>query len=265
MLVLEASDFVGGFAARREFHPGFHASVAHSVSHFPTKIISDLNLKAHGLESGEPLPLVGLAADGNHVILSGDSIAGASDDDTTAWHEYRQEMQRYAGALNPFWLKTMPRIGFGDFSGNLTFAHIGLNLRRLGRNNMREFLRVVSLPTRDLMDENFDSDVLKTLLSWDGLIGLKQAPRSPNHSVLAMLYRSGRRYALWRKHLATSEGRSAVNIWRPFLAAPRIISLDIAAGACLHLAIEGRELSRTPARDPTTWRDPAARPRHSSS
>jgi len=52
---------------------------------------------------------------------------------------------------------------------------------------------VVSLPMRDLMDENFDNDILKAMLSWDGLVGLKQAPRSPNNSVLAMLYRMGGR------------------------------------------------------------------------
>ena len=71
----------------------------------------------------------------------------------------------------------------------MTFAHIGLNLRRIGKKDMQEFLRIVSLPTRDLMDENFDNDILKAVLSWDGLIGSKMAPRSPNGSVLAMLYR----------------------------------------------------------------------------
>ena len=44
-------------------------------------------------------------------------------------------------------------------------------------------------PARDLMDENFDNEILKALLCWDGLIGSKMAPRSPNHAVLPMLYR----------------------------------------------------------------------------
>jgi len=39
------------------------------------------------------------------------------------------------------------------------------------------------------MDEYFDNDILKATLSWDGLIGAKLAPRSPNGAVLAMLYR----------------------------------------------------------------------------
>jgi phytoene dehydrogenase-like protein len=66
---------------------------------------------------------------------------------------------------------------------------MGLSVRMLGKTDMREFLRVTALPTRDLMDENFDHDILKAMLSWDGLIGSKLAPRSPNHAVLAMLYR----------------------------------------------------------------------------
>jgi phytoene dehydrogenase-like protein len=39
------------------------------------------------------------------------------------------------------------------------------------------------------MDENFDNEILKAMLSWDGLIGSKMAPRSPNATVLNMLYR----------------------------------------------------------------------------
>ncbi|HBY00069.1 MAG TPA: NAD(P)/FAD-dependent oxidoreductase, partial [Gammaproteobacteria bacterium] len=48
VLVLEASDNLGGLAETREFHPGFKASVAHSISNFSTKVAKDLNLSAYG-------------------------------------------------------------------------------------------------------------------------------------------------------------------------------------------------------------------------
>ena len=51
LLVLEASQEIGGMAASREFHPGFRASVAHAISHVPRKIADDLNLHAHGFTS----------------------------------------------------------------------------------------------------------------------------------------------------------------------------------------------------------------------
>lgn len=190
VLVLEAAGVVGGLGAAREFHPGFQVSVAHSVRSFPQKIINDLSLQSHGFEdASKPLPTIGLDIHGQHVIVHKDSVSGTEQDDAGAYREYTRLMKRFASVLNPFWLKTMPRIGKNSVGEIMTFAHIGLNLRRIGKKDMREFLRIVSLPTRDLMDEFFSNDILKAVLSWDGLIGSRMAPRSPNGSVLTMLYR----------------------------------------------------------------------------
>jgi len=190
VLVLEASKAPGGLGASREFHPGFHVPVAHSVSHFPQKIAADLKLASNGsATSSMPLATIGLSADKEHVVLHDESLSGTNADDANAYRVYSRLMHRFADVLQPFWLKTMPRIGNNSLAELMTFAHIGFNIRRIGKQDMQEFLRVVSLPVRDLMDEYFDNDVLKATLSWDGLIGSKLAPRSPNSAVLAMLYR----------------------------------------------------------------------------
>ena len=190
VLVLEASDTPGGLAASREFHPGFHATVAHSVSHFSTKIAKDLKLASHGVETTQTsLPTIGLSLHNENVVVQGGSLSGTSSDDAAAYHDYSRLMHRLADVLKPFWLKTMPRIGNAGISDLLTMGHLGLNIRLLGKKDMREFMRIATLPARDLMDEYFDDDLLKATLSWDGLIGSKRAPRSPNGAVLAMLYR----------------------------------------------------------------------------
>jgi phytoene dehydrogenase-like protein len=190
VLVVEASDAPGGLGASREFHPGFHTSVAHSVAHFSQKIASDLQLASHDFElTSNTLPTVGLSANKEHVVLHQGALSGSSADDADAYQDYSRLMHRFADVLKPFWLKTMPRIGSGRLADLMTFAHVGLNIRRIGKKDMQEFLRVVSLPARDLMDEYFDNDTLKATLSWDGLIGSKLAPRSPNSAVLAILYR----------------------------------------------------------------------------
>ena len=190
VLVLEASDVPGGLAADREFHPGFHTSIAHTVSHFSQKVAGDLNLASVGFETtSNLLPTIGLSANQEHVVLQHDSVSGTSAEDSTSYQEYARLMRRFANAMRPFWLKTMPRIGSTGMSDLLTWGHLGLNIRTLGKRDMREFLRIASLPARDLMDEFFDNDILKATLSWDGLIGSKTAPRSPNSAVLAMLYR----------------------------------------------------------------------------
>ena len=190
VLVLESAEIPGGLAASREFHAGFRAPVAHSVNHFPQKIVKDLSLETHGFKvSGDPLPMVGLSPDGNHVVLHEDSVGGVGAKDAESYKDYSRLMQRFAAALKPFWLKTIPRVGITNLADLMTFGHIGLKLRLLGKEDMREFMRIAALPVRDLMDENFDNGVLKALLCWDGLIGSKMAPRSPNHAVLPMLYR----------------------------------------------------------------------------
>ena len=192
VLVLEASGTPGGLAAGYEFSQGFKTSVAHSIGHFPGKIADDLNLAAHGFAgASEPMPTIGLSANGEHVMLDGGSLSGVSAADEKAYADYCRLMHRLADMLRPFWLKTIPRVGSSSFSDLTTFAHLGLKMRMLGKDDMHEFLRVASLPMRDLMDENFESELLKAALSWDGLIGSKMAPRSPNSAVLAMLYRLG--------------------------------------------------------------------------
>ena len=190
VLVLEASDNLGGLAETREFHPGFKASVAHSISNFSTKVAKDLNLSAYGFTSGAaPMTTVGLNASGEHVTLTGLEVEGVGVEDVESYKEYRQVMQKFTNLLHPFWHKTMPRIGDNSLPSRMTFGQLGLKLRLLGKEDMGEFMRIATLPARDLMDENFDSDLLKAVLCWDGLIGSKMAPRSHNATVLSLLYR----------------------------------------------------------------------------
>ena len=189
VLVLDAAAAPGGLAADYEFHPGFRAAAAQSISHFSRQVADDLGLAAHGYSSGEPLPMIGLGDDGRHVTFSRNVLEGTSAEDASRYQEYCRLMHRLADALQPFWLKTMPPIGSGSLRDVLTFGHIGLNMRRLGKRDMRELLRIATLPVRDLVDEYFTSPLVKAALCWDGLAGSKMAPRSPNSAILTMLYR----------------------------------------------------------------------------
>ena len=196
VLLLEASKSTGGLATTSEFYPGFKTSVAQTISHFSTKITKDLNLSKHGFHlDAEPMATMGLNLTGEHVVLSGfgteAKLSGVGEEDIATFTEYRALIQKFAEMLKPFWLKTIPRVGSKNLPDLMTFANLGLKLRLLGKKDMGEFMRVAMLPARDLMDENFDNDILKALLSWDGLVGSKMAPRSPNATVMAMLYKQG--------------------------------------------------------------------------
>ena len=190
VLVLESSSTIGGLASTREFHPGFKVSVAHTAGHFSKKIHRDLSLQDHGLSlTPNPLSCVGLDLQGNHIVVDGHTVSGVPESDQAAYLNYSKLTKRFANLLAPFWLKTAPPIGNNSLPEVLSFAQLGLKMRMLGKQDMREFLRIIALPTHDLMNEYFDHPILKALLSWNGLIGSKQAPRSPNNSIMLMLYR----------------------------------------------------------------------------
>ncbi len=195
VLLLEAADKVGGLGVAREFHPGFYASMAHTVNQLSSNIVDQLNLYQHGLDTdAKALSTIGLHPEAEHVYLDGLTVKGATEKDLSSFQDYSRLMNRFADALLPFWLKTMPDIGFQSMQQLLTFGQIGWKLRHMGKQDMREFLRIIALPTRDLMDEYFDSTLLKATLSWDGLIGSRLAPRSPNSAILALLYRMAGNY-----------------------------------------------------------------------
>jgi len=190
VLVVEAAARPGGLAATRPFGSGFKVPIAHAFSHFPAKIVQDLDLGRHGYQgAAAPLATIGLSKDKSHILLRADSASGASQADQASHARLSGLLGRCAGALAPFWLKTIPGLGDNSLGEIGTFAHLGINLRRMGKRRFHEFLRIASLPVRDLMDEYFDNEILKATLAWDGLIGGKMAPRSPNGAVLAMLYR----------------------------------------------------------------------------
>lgn len=189
VLVLEASDKPGGLAADREFHPGFHSPVAHSISHFPSKIVRELSLDKQGFVSSSPLATIGLRKDQAHVTIANGVIDGIDSADSTAYQNFQRLMHRFADALKPFWLKTIPGIGGNSLSELGIFAHLGFNIRRMGKKDMGEFLRITSMPMRDVMDEFFSNETLQSTLAWDGLIGSKLAPRSPNGALVALFYR----------------------------------------------------------------------------
>ena len=191
VLVVDANEACGGLAASREFHQGFRAAAAEYITHFPERICRELDLAGHGFSgSGSALPLVWLNPDGAHIHLAdGRLSAEGLASEQQAYDKFSRLLGRLALMLAPFWLKTVPPIGSNSLSEIMSFAGLGLKMRMLGKDDMREFLRIVALPIRDILDEYFAHPGLKAMLSFDALIGSRQAPRSPNNSVIQLLYR----------------------------------------------------------------------------
>ena len=190
--ILEARDSIGGGAAPREFAAGFTApGLAHVVQGFHPKISKELDLESFGDAKTGSLDTISLSPDGNHLILSSDTVTGRdlSEDDKTAFTKFKSDFSRYAKSLDPLIMNKPPRLKDMDFKDQTTLAKIGFNLRfGLGKKLMREFLRVGGANIYDVLNENFDSASLKGAIAAEAVLGHHMGPRTPS-TVLTYLTR----------------------------------------------------------------------------
>ena len=187
VLVLEANPQVGGAAITREFADGYSVSAcAHLLYQLQPEVRKELKL-APELAS-ENMTTIALAEDGKHVRLSGDAVEGVSKEDAASYKRFRKRMTRFADLLRTYLNKAPPRLGTKDLKDLLTLGQLGFDIRRLGKEEMREFLRLIGMNIYDELDERFENPLLKGAISLDAVLGTHLGPRSPN-TMMTYLYR----------------------------------------------------------------------------
>ncbi len=195
VLVLEAASQTGGAGATHEFSPGFRvSSLAHTVNRLHPEVVRALDLEGHGLKlsAARQIPSVSLSPHGAPLILIGaygEALVGARPSEQAAWREVRAQLFRYAGVLKPMLARRPPALGGGMGIAEISaHAMTGLALKKLGKEDMRDFLRVLLMNVADFCDERLANDRLKGLLAFDAVLGSHLGPRSPT-SLLGLYYR----------------------------------------------------------------------------
>ena len=192
VLVLEAADRVGGAAVTREFAPGFRVSACAHLSYLlDAEVSRELGLASQGLKTARAnLKTVALAGTGDHLVLDGGRLESGSlpEQDRMALAGYHSRMLKFARVLAKQHNRLPPRLGGGGRSDLIGAAKLGLDIRRLGRDSMREFMRIAGINIFDVLEEAFESPLLKGALALDAVLGTNLGPRS-NNSVLTLLHR----------------------------------------------------------------------------
>jgi len=187
VLVLEANDQVGGAAVTREFAEGYSASAcAHLLYQLQPEVRKELKLSPQ--LATEDMTTIALAENGQHLRITGDKVEGVSDDDAEQFRRFRKRMTRFADLLRTYLNKPPPRLGTKKIRDLFALAQLGFDLRRLGKEEMQEFLRLIGMNIHDEVTERFDSSLLKGAISLDAVLGTHLGPRSPN-TIMTYLYR----------------------------------------------------------------------------
>jgi len=191
VLVLESAAVAGGGATTREFAMGYKVSaVAHLLNLLDPRVEQGLGLKLSLAAAN--ISTTALSSVGDHLALQGnygETISGSLPEaDRVSWLELRQKLMRFANVLKPFKAMTPPRLGKGVGNEMLKLAGLGLKIRGLGRDDLREFMRLMLINVADVLDDELKDERLKGVVAFDTVLGAHLGPRSPN-SLLLLLNR----------------------------------------------------------------------------
>ncbi|MGC2462925.1 MAG: NAD(P)/FAD-dependent oxidoreductase [Steroidobacteraceae bacterium] len=194
--VLERRPVVGGAAVTEEFHPGFRNSVAaYTVSLLHPKIIRELELAAHGLRVVERrlanfLP----TEDGRYLCVGAGrtsaEVAKFSPPDAARLDAYSLKLDRIAAVLRELVLQTPPNVVAGGWRQALPellrAARLGGRISKLNMSLRRELLQLLAASAGDYLDGWFQSDPIKAVYGFDGIVGNYASPYTPGSAYVLL-------------------------------------------------------------------------------
>jgi phytoene dehydrogenase-like protein len=183
--VLERRDVVGGAAVTEEFFPGFRNSMAaYTVSLLNPKVIADLELPRHGLQVVERKAANFLPMEGDY-LLTGEGrtkadVARFSVKDAEKLDAYNERLDAIADVLRDIVLETPPNMVEGGLFAALPellkSAVLGNKISKLGTTARRDLLALFSQSAGDWLDGWFESEPIKAVLGFDGIVGNFASP-----------------------------------------------------------------------------------------
>lgn len=201
VLVLERRELLGGAVVSEEVFPGFKFDTgAHHISWLHRPVMRDLRLAARGLELMPCDPTVfAPSPDGGHLLLwrrpkdSIEAIRQHSKADADRWEAFAGLVAQAAGFLESLYDAPPPNVLSRKFSDLWNLVRVRRRLRSLGRREMTDVLRLLPMTVRELLDEWFETDLLKGALGAAGVSGIFQGPMAAGTAYLFLHHHVGMR------------------------------------------------------------------------
>ena len=229
--IVERRKVVGGAAVTEEFHPGFRNSVAaYTVSLLHPRVIAELNLAGHGLRIVERRAQNFLPSPDGRYLLTGEgrthqSIAKLSEHDALHIDAFNRELEIVADVLRQFLLRAPPNITEGFSLNTLRESFNALEsgniLRRLSLEHQRLLLDLFTLSAGEMLDDWFESDLVKALFGFDAIVGHYASP-----------YAAGSAYVML--HHAFGEVNGRKGLWGHAIGGMGAITQAMASSARSH-------------------------------
>jgi phytoene dehydrogenase-like protein len=212
VLVLERRSIVGGSVVTESFGEGFTVDSVWTGGTLRPDIIKDLKLSLPKVS--EKPAFISLQPDGNHFTLDVESIKRFSEKDAARWHEFIRFMNKAAKILDAAYSTIMPRLPKNlSLSEGFGLLELGLELRLAGRKDMLNFIRALPMTAQELVEEYFESEVVKAAIASVAIHGNTLGPMSAGTGYTLIhnwLNRGG--LSLTPTHLPMGEGQEVRGI-----------------------------------------------------
>ncbi len=199
-VVLEARDKTGGAAdtsAPFADHPDINVTTySYVMSLMPPTIIRELRLKQFGYDVTPFGPYFQAYPDGRAVTVypddaarSYESIAQFSKKDADTLPKWEAWLQQVADILGPIMLHVPPKAGSVSLGDLLPQMETAWKMRKLGVRGVGDVTRLFTMSITDLLNDWFESDAVKGMLTVNGVIGTWAGPDEPG-TAYVMLHHS---------------------------------------------------------------------------
>ena len=204
VVVLEARHKIGGAADTSQPWPEAPefkvTTLSYTMSLMPPYIVKDLGLRNHGYKIN-PLGMGYLPhPDGRAIIDSGtnrstfESYGQFSKKDGERIGPYYEWIGKIAAVMHPMLDHTPPHLGSLKLRDIKDVAHLGWALKKRGAVSERmvaDITRLFTMSCADILDRFFESDVVKGMLSINGIIGTWAGPCAPGTAYVLMHHSTG--------------------------------------------------------------------------
>jgi len=207
VLVLERNAYIGGAAVSRSLYEGFtYSNCSYVCSLLRTEIIRGLELPSFGLQI---IPYEGgctMMRDGGHLAVYDNhdamrrEIARHSRRDAEAYDRYVTDMLRHCRFIKPLLLREPPDPTSFKPRDLQELLYLGKHFHQLGEARMYDTMRFFTMSCADMLEEYFESEIVKAHLAGSSIIGTALGPRSP-----------GSAYVLLHHYMGSIDG--AVGAW----------------------------------------------------
>ncbi len=186
VLLLESRETLGGMASSYEFTPRFRCNMIYDyIPWIDPRLIKKLNLEEYGFKLSTPDPFrVALDENGNHIIFHNDpaktaaSIASHCAADGKKWIEFTKYIRKLTSFLKPLYKITPPAISELNVSDAFKMSAMLRPIWKHGTRGLVDTIRSVPMMMPELLDEWFESKLLRGSLAGRGITHINQGPYS---------------------------------------------------------------------------------------